>query len=187
MSIEARRLRAWLVALLAGALSVALTAGDAAAKFSCDDRGRQPEGIAVRGLPANPVAERDYTLAVTLRTGYGANPSPYLGAQHCGDAIEPEDAPGFGGQLKRVGANGSRVFTLDLRFPEPGPWALSFMDLDGTFYDFGLRQVSSRRTGVEPAPAAAAGGSAPTTWLISGAALALAAALAFSVRRWRRG
>ena len=30
-----------------------------------------------------------------------------------------------------------------LRFPHSGSWALSFMDLDGTFYDLGLRRVGA--------------------------------------------
>jgi hypothetical protein len=40
-----------------------------------------------------------------------------------------------------VGSGEPRLYTLRLRFPEPAPWAVSFMDLTGSFHDLGLRTV----------------------------------------------
>jgi hypothetical protein len=183
MSIEAYRSSVWLLALLASAVAVLLLPADVGAKFTCEERGARPGGIALRGLPASPTARRNYSLLVTLPRSHGANPRPHLGAQYCGKASEPETARGIDGWFRQVGGDGSRVFALDLRFPQPGPWALSFMDLDGSFYDFGLRHVRSSAAATSAVPATAgAGGSAATTWLISGGALAVAAGLGLAAR-----
>jgi hypothetical protein len=194
--------------LLASAVSALLLADDALAKFTCDERGQPPDTIALRGLPASPIAGRSYPLLVTLPTGYGANPAPYLGGQYCGTAGERATVPGLNGSVRRVGGNGSRVFALELRFPRPGPWALSFMDLDGTFYDFGLRRVKARAAAAMNAPATArTGGSATTerpgatraaraaggtdgsratSWLLGGTALAIATGSGLAALRRRR-
>jgi hypothetical protein len=187
MAIEIHRRAMWLLALLAG-VAAGLLPGSADAKFTCEDRGLEPEGIVLRGLPASPIAGRSYTLTVTLLDGYGPNSGPNLGAQYCGESVEPKNAPGIDAWFRRVGGAGSPVFSADVRFPRPGPWALSVMDLDGYFYDFGLRDV--RATSRERAKSrerattstAGAGGSGALTWLVVGAALAIAAGAAAVVR-----
>jgi hypothetical protein len=126
------------IILLAIAL-LAFPAG-ASAKFTCEDRGARPRGLDLRGLPATPVAGRAYALSVTLRTPDAANASPYLGAEPCDG--RPEGMPGAGGWFLPVPSE-IDLYVLSLRFPHPGSWALSFMDLDGTFYDLGLRRVGA--------------------------------------------
>ena len=186
MSIEGHRATAWFLSL-AVVLAAAVLPSSAMAKFTCDARGRPPEGIALRGLPASPLAGRSYRIVVTLPRSTGVNARPYLGAQHCGRGSGGEPAPGIDGWFRPVGAQGSRVFTLDVRFPRPGPWALSFMDLDGSFYDFGLRQVWSLATGTRTTPTTAqASGSPATSWLVGGGGLVVAAGLALTVRRRQR-
>jgi hypothetical protein len=110
----------------------------ARAKFTCEERGKQPQGFVLRGLPAAPVAERAYPLTVTLlRQRHGVNPTPYLGAERCGG----RGVGGAGGWFRRV--RGDR-YALSLRFSESGSWALSFMDRGGAFYDVGLQRVQAR-------------------------------------------
>jgi hypothetical protein len=111
----------------------------AGAKFTCEERGRPPEGFVLRGLPAKPVAGRAYSLSVVLRTPDAANPAPYLGAERCGR----RPPAGAGGWF--TPAHG-HAYVLSLRFPSSGRWALSFMDLDGTFYDAGVHRVAARST-----------------------------------------
>jgi LPXTG-motif cell wall-anchored protein len=184
---EAHTPRACLLALLASAVSAVLLPGDALAKFTCEERGRRPERIAARGLPASPIAGRSYRLVVTLPRSSSANPRPYLGAQFCGEASERATAPGIDGWFRRVGGDGSRVFALDVRFPQPGRWALSFMDLDGSFYDFGLRRVRSLPSAARTERATVGPeGSATPTWLIAGGALAIIGGGALAVRRRQR-
>ena len=187
MSIEAHRPPVWLLPLLASALVAGVLPSSAGAKFTCEQRGLQPVGAALRGLPASPIAGRSYRIVVTLPTSTGVNPRPYLGAQHCERAGGREPAPAIDGRFRRVGGQGSRVFALNLRFPRPGPWALSFMDLDGSFYDLGLRQVRWSATGTRITPATAqASGSPAATWILAGGGLVVAAGLTVSVRRRQR-
>jgi hypothetical protein len=186
MTIEDLRPRVWLLALLASAFSAAALPSDARAKFTCEERGQEPNGIELRGLPSSPIAGRSYTLTVTLADAQGPNPSPYLGGQYCGEAIDPERAPGIDGRFRRAGGDASGVFKLNLRFSRPGPWALSFMGLDGSFYDFGLREVRPSGPAVRAALASGAspaGGSAARTWIAVGGALALTAGLGVALRR----
>lgn len=198
MSIEVYRPRPLLIAALASAAAALLLPDAAGAKFTCQDRGARPQGIALRGLPATPIARRTYTLTVVLPTVHAANPSPYLGTAYCGEAIKPEQAVATGAQqavatggwFRRVaghqGGNAS-AFSLDIRFPHPGPWALSLMDLDGSFYDFGLRSVKPSPPEWKPTPTAArTGGPPPVAWISAvGASLAIAAGLALAIRRQR--
>ena len=187
MPIEAHRAPVWLLPLLASALVAGVLPSSAGAKFTCEQRGLQPMGVALRGLPASPIAGRSYRIVVTLPTSTGVNPRPYLGAQHCERAGGREPAPSIDGRFRPVGGQGSRVFALDLRFPLPGPWALSFMDLDGSFYDFGLRQVRSSTTGTRTTPATAqASGSPAATWLLAGGGLVVAAGVTLTVRSRQR-
>jgi len=188
MSIEAHRPPLLLIAVLASTAAALLLPAAAGAKFTCQERGARPQGIALRGLPATPIARRTYTLTVVLPTAHATNPSPYLGTAYCGDAIKPEQAGATGGSFRRVGGHQGgdiSVFSLDVRFPHPGPWALSLMDLDGSFYDFGLRPVKPAPPEVKPTPTAArTGGPPPATWLsAAGASLAIAAGLALAIRR----
>src|SRR5918996_2701314 len=176
MPIEAHRAPVWLLPLLASALVAGVLPSSAGAKFTCEQRGVQGMGVAVRGLPASRIAGRSYRIVVPLPTSTGVTPRPYLGAQHCERAGGREPAPAIDGRFRRVGGQGSRVFALNLRFPRPGPWALSLMDLDGSFYDLGLRQVRWSATGARITPATAqASGSPAATWILAGGGLVVAA------------
>jgi hypothetical protein len=125
--------------LLAGLL-LALPAATGA-KFPCEGGGKHPRGFTLRGLPDNPVPGRSYELSVMLEERQGVNRSPYLGAEYCGDKPSRGVLAGAGGWFEH--AEGG-AYVLSLRFPEPGRWAVSFMDLDGTFYDLGVRRVAAR-------------------------------------------
>jgi hypothetical protein len=187
MSIEAHSPAIWLPPLLASALLALVLPSGARAKFTCEERGRPPDGIALHGLPASPIAGRSYQLVVTLARSDGVNPRPYLGAQHCGNASERETAPGVNGRFWPVGGQGSRMFALDLRFPRPGAWALSFMDLDGSFYDFGLRPVRASLPSMSKAPATArVSGPVAMDWFIGAGAVAILAGLALAAPRRAR-
>ena len=80
----------------------------------------------------------------------GPNPTPYLGTQYCGEhpgRVVAEADGWFHEAARKPG-----TFFADLRFSRPGRWALSFMDLDGAFHDFGIRRVATSTAGVTPAP-----------------------------------
>jgi hypothetical protein len=127
------------ILLVAALLAFPITAE---AKFTCRDRGDRPQGFVLRGLPAVPVAVRAYPLTATLlRHRRGVNPTPHLGAQRCGRG-SPASA---GGGFRHVHGDS---YVLSLRFPEPGRWALSFMNRDGTFYDVGVRRVAAAGPGL---------------------------------------
>jgi hypothetical protein len=102
-----------------------------------------------------------------MRTS-GVNPVPHLGAERCD--TDGRERPAADGWFRRVAGAGGHVYALTLRFPEPGRWALSLMDREGTFHDFGLRRVRSE-------PAARSPGGARTPMAI-GAALGWFATLA---------
>jgi hypothetical protein len=185
-------------ALPALAIAVAVLAFPAgtSAKFTCEQRGARPDGIVIRGLPAEPIAGRTYELTVTLPTAGAVNASPYLGAQYCGDRRPRGRLAGAGGRFQRVESGEPGLFALRLRIPEPGRWALSFMDLGGTFHDFGLRAVR-HATGAEPrdrvsgkrlggVSAEPAGSERASVWLaVALGVLAAAAGLALAGRTKR--
>jgi hypothetical protein len=159
MSVAAAHHRVWFLAVLATVVALLLPP-DAGAKFTCQERGAPLEGIVLRGLPARPIAARTYTLTVTSRTVPAVNPSPYLGAAYCGGATEAAHAGSAGGSFRRLRGPRRDVFSLELRFPRPGLWALSFMDLDGSFHDLGLRRVRALPNGGQRAATDARSGGA---------------------------
>jgi hypothetical protein len=84
------------------------------------------------------------------------------------------------------------MFFADLRFSRPGRWALSFMDLDGAFHDFGIRRVvastarvmSARDRGTEAQAAVSSGDSAARLWFgVGGTSVIVGAALFLANRR----
>jgi hypothetical protein len=99
-------------------------------------------------LPTQPVVGRTYRLAVALPNS-GPNPTPYLAAQYCGEHAEGVVA-GADGSFREA-ARLPGTFVKELRFSRPGRWALSFMDLDGTFHDFEVRRVAASTARVTPA------------------------------------
>jgi hypothetical protein len=181
-----------LIATLAALAGALLLTVDAEAKFTCQERGTSPDGIALAGLPARPVVGHTYRITVAL-PGHGPNPTPYLGAQYCGEGGE-RAAAGEDGWFRRAAQPGT--FFTHLRFSRPGHWALSFMDLDGTFHDFGIRRAAARGTrvtdddalGTDPLPAVGSTGTPALVWLaVGGACLTVGAGLLFSSRRKQAG
>lgn len=177
-----------LIATLAAAAGALLLTPGAEAKFTCQERGSSPAGIALAGLPVRPVVGHTYRIMVAL-PGEGANPTPYLGAQYCGEGGE-KAVTGGDGWFRRVAAHPGTFFT-DLRFPRPGRWGLSFMDLDGTSHDFGIRRVAARgirvtpdhALGTDPNRAVESTGTSILVWLaLGGACLTVGAGLLFSSR-----
>jgi hypothetical protein len=129
------------ILLAAALLAFPITAE---AKFTCEDRGNRPKGFVLRGLPAAPDAERSYPLTASLlQQRHGTNPTPYIGAEPCDGRTE--GMPGAGGWFRRAGAD---RYVVSLRFPDPGRWALSFMDRGGNFYDLGVRRVAAAGPGL---------------------------------------
>jgi hypothetical protein len=114
------------------------------AKITCEGGGKRPQGFVLHGLPAAPVAKRSYPLTVSLlRQGHGVNPSPYLGAEPCDGRAE--GMPGAGDWFRPAGDG---RYVLSLSFPRAGPWRVAFMDLNGTFYDLGMRRVRPAGSGL---------------------------------------
>lgn len=166
--------------MLAGSAIALLLPAVAGAKFTCQDRGAPLQGIVLRGLPAQPVARHTYTLTVTRPPLHNANPTPYLGTTYCGNPTRHKTGEPTAGWFQHIRGNPRGVYSLDVRFPHPGPWAVSYMDLDGTFHDAGLHQV-------EPAPhrttPAAATRPSAATWLGAGVAALAVAGFAFFRRK----
>jgi hypothetical protein len=133
----------WIILGLASAVAALLSRAIAEAKIGCESRGISRDGIALRGLPPRPVVGCTYSLTVALPDS-GVNAVPYLGAESCGELIG-EAVAGASAWFRKASSQPS-TFVMHLRFSHPGPWAVSFMDLDGTFHDLGLHRVT-------PAPA----------------------------------
>lgn len=167
------------VALLTTWAVVVAAPAPAGAKFTCQQRGARPDGIELRGLPAQPIARRTYNLTVTRPTVEGGNATPYLGIGYCGKPILQQAPEPTGGWFRPARGKSRGAFTVELRFAHPGRWAVSFMDLDGTFHDFGLLRIKPRTTPTKAAEATSFLPRAlPTAWLGAGAAsLAIAAGL----------
>jgi hypothetical protein len=124
------------IPLLAILVAVLLLPAAAHAKVTCEGPREPARDVPLRGLPDSPIAGRTYL--VTARSGKGVNPTPHLGAEHCGGHVPHEATAGAGGWFRRVGDG---VYELDLRFPAPGPWAVVYMDRDGRFHELGMRTV----------------------------------------------
>jgi hypothetical protein len=122
------------------AIAVALLALPAAAeaKITCAEPRTPAPNLPLRGLPDHPVADRTYRITATLRADVGVNAVPYLGAEYCGDDVPRESRAGAGGWFRDEGAG---VYVVELRFPTPGPWAVSFMDKHGHFHELDLPPV----------------------------------------------
>jgi hypothetical protein len=182
------------LSVLAIAVALLVLPAGAAAKFTCEARGAPPDGTVLHGLPAKPIAGQTYALSVTLPAD-GVNSAPYLGAEYCGDPRGRGRPAGAGGWFRRVRGTQRDVYTLSLRIPKPGRWALSFMDLDGTFHDLGLRSVPPaahadlQPASLDPSNVVARrspGGNHHWAWLSAGGVLfAAAAGLALAARTRR--
>jgi hypothetical protein len=126
------------VALVAIAVALLALPAAAAAKITCAEPRTPAPNLPLRGVPDDPVADRTYRITATLRADVGVNPAPYLGAEYCGDDAAPESMAGAGGWFRRQGAG---VYAVELRFPDPGPWAVAFMDRHGHFHELDLPPV----------------------------------------------
>jgi hypothetical protein len=124
--------------LLVALAAAILVPADAAAKVSCESRGFRTPSAELRGLPRSPVVARTYTVRLSTRAD-ALNPNPALMTMYCGAGTplaQTTPANGWFGPAEGPGA-----FAIRVRFPEAGPWAVSVMDLDGSFYDLGRREV----------------------------------------------
>jgi hypothetical protein len=127
------------IAVLGILLVALLLPASAEAKVTCEGPHIPDRDAPLRGLPDHPIVGRTYRLTATL-PDRGVNPVPHLGAEYCGRAAPHESRAGAGGWFRRVpGAGGT--YLLELRFRSAGPWAVSFMDRHGWFYELGIRTV----------------------------------------------
>ena len=139
-----------MIAVLGILLVALLLPASAEAKVTCGGPQSRDRDAPLRGLPDHPVVGRTYRLTATL-PDRGVNPVPHLGAEYCGWAAPHESRGGAGGWFRRVpGAGGT--YLLELRFRSAGPWAVSFMDRHGWFYELGIRTVLPAN-GISPARA----------------------------------
>jgi hypothetical protein len=112
----------------------------AAAKVTCESRGVRTPSIDLSDVPLSPVVGRTY--AVRLVTDASAlNPRPALATVYCGAGHHLAATTPADGWFRRV-ARG--VYDVRVRFPRAGSWAISVMDLDGSFHDLGRRIVRRR-------------------------------------------
>lgn len=166
------------------ALVVLVLPGDAGAKVTCQQRGVEGGGVEVSGLPAAPVAAHRYVLTVTAGTEDAIREVPQLVVLSCPDAGADDYE-----WLRAAPTDDSRTFTIDVRFPEAGRYAMSVFDLSGQFRDAGLHDVV---TAAAEEPASTSAGAPPSSgtpgslWIGGAAALAaVVAASSVAVRRRR--
>jgi hypothetical protein len=126
------------IALLAIAVVLLALPAAAEAKITCAEPRTPSLDLPLRGVPDNPVAGRTYRITASLRADVGVNAVPYLGAEYCGDDVPRESIAGAGGWFRRLGGG---VYVVELRFPTPGPWSVSFMDKHGHFHELDLPPV----------------------------------------------
>jgi hypothetical protein len=126
------------IAVVAIAMVLLALPAAAEAKITCAEPRTPSLDLPLHGVPDDPVADRTYRITATLRADVGVNPVPYLGAEYCGDDVPREAMAGAGGWFRRQGAG---VYVVELRFPSPGPWAVSFMDKHGHFHELDLPPV----------------------------------------------
>jgi hypothetical protein len=125
--------------LLCLAAAGLLVPADAGAKVSCESRGVRTPSIDLRGLPRSPVVGRTYTVRLVTHAR-AWNPRPALATVYCGAGNAIAVTKPANGWFRR--ARG--VFDVMARFPQAGSWAISVMDLDGSFHDLGRRHVRPR-------------------------------------------
>jgi hypothetical protein len=175
-----------LVLLVCLCASLLMPAG-AAAKVTCDTGGPRAPSIDLRGLPRSPVVGRTYSLRLVTHAR-ALNDRPVLMTMHCGAGNPVANTSPANGSFRRLGDPAGGVFTLSVRFPRAGPWAVSVMDLDGSFFDLGRRKVRAEAAAppavTHPDPSApGANGLSGWVWPAAVAALAAGAGLALAVRR----
>jgi hypothetical protein len=125
--------------LLAFVLAALMLPAAAEAKITCAEPLRpEPDPPFLSGVPDDPVAGKTYRITIRLRADVGVNAVPYLGAEYCGDGVPRDSMSGAGGWFRQRGAD---VYIVDLRFPSPGPWAVSYMDKHGWFHELDLPPV----------------------------------------------
>ncbi len=165
-------------------LAVLAFPGDAGAKVTCQQRGAEGGGVEVSGLPAAPVAAHRYELTVTVDTEDAIREVPQLVVLSCPDA-----GAGDYDWLRATPTDDSRTFTIDVRFPETGRYAMSVFDLSGQFRDAGFHHVRTAAAAAEESASTSAGaprssGTPGSLWI--GAAAAVAAIVAASTLAARR-
>jgi hypothetical protein len=125
--------------------------------------------------------------------GRGNSLRGFLGALYGGRHRGPGAAGTDGWFREAAGEPGT--FFADVRFSRPGRWALSFMDLEGMFHDFGIRSVVAstaqvrpvRERGTEPLAAVSDGDTSAWIWYAAGGTcLTRGAALFLANRRKHR-
>jgi hypothetical protein len=184
MLLAARLQSPWLAPLLAGLAAFLIVPAGARAKVTCDARGARTPSVDLRGLPRSPVVARTYTVRLVTRTTPAVNPGPALATIYCGAGTPVARTRPANGRFRRAGDPAQGVFDIRLRFPRAGPWAVSLMDLDGTFHDLGRRTVRPHSRATARPPSHAAGGSGPSAWAVLAVTLLGAAALTgFRARR----
>lgn len=181
-----KALRGRLGATAVAALAVLALPGDAGAKVTCQQRGVEGAGVEVSGLPAAPVAAQRYELTVTVGTADVdvIHAVPTLAVLSC-----PGAEHGDFSSLRATPTDDPLTFTVDVRFPKPGRYAMSVFGRD-QLYDAGLHDVVTAAAAEEPAStsasAAPSSGTPGSLWIGAAAAVAaVAAASSVAVRRRR--
>ncbi len=160
--------------------------GDAGAKVTCQYRGVEGGGTEVSGLPAEPVAAQGYELTVTVDTPEPTHAAPQLAVLSCPAAHIDDDYD----WLRATPTDDPGTFTADVRFPEPGRYAMSVVARGHQLHDAGLHDVVTAAVAEsEPASTSASASRFPGppgfVWIGAAAVAAVAAAASVAARRRR--
>lgn len=166
--MAAIRLSRPVVAAAVAILALLPLAADAGAKVTCEQRGEHREDIELGGLPARPVAGASYELTITTKDVDASSKAPRLMVMNC-DAMGPNEH-GLAPWTRADATSDAGIFQLDVRFPEPGTYAMSVIE-NGLFHDAGLHRVVA----ADPATDEAASASTrePSGPVLIGSAVAL--------------
>jgi ribonucleoside-diphosphate reductase alpha chain len=158
-----------------------LAPAQAGAKVTCESRGVRTPSLELSGLPGSPVVGRTYTVRLVTRA-HAVNPRPALAIIHCGTGNPTAETSPANGWFRRVLGPTRGVFAVRVRFPQAGSWAISLMDLDGSFHDLGRRHVRLRqdaRRGSAERPA----GNGPAWAVLAATVLGAVVLTGFRARR----
>jgi len=166
-----------LLAIAATGFGSLASAKPASAKVACGDRAADSPGE-LDGLPANPEAGLPYRLSVVTSNKHAVNLNPLLFLLRC---VGREERDTIELPLEITLSDASHVRSdFTTKFPRPGRWQVTVMDLSGRFHDLGSYELRAAQDELDAAPDRGAA----TAAIVVGAGV-LAAGLALAIRRKR--